>query len=257
MMKNYLRQFEILGVKYDSSMEEIKKAYKCKCLLYHPDKPNGDATKFQELHDAYNDIIKLKEGIVNFLYVFIWYCNNMIKANNIIIHCKVTIEELYTNAIKKISYNYIDSSLCSQTRIVFLELTGWQTEYYLENYGDYDVIKRTYLDLIIYIEIVQDTLTNVQINDIISKYELYTQVNINIFEYYFGVNKIIPYLNDEKITINYNPYENGDTLIVENKGLCNENGERERLYIFLKVDLSKCKKNMSTYYNVINEIFNK
>lgn len=253
---NYLNKFEILGVKYDSSIEEIKKAYRKKCLLYHPDKTNGDATKFQELNDAYNDIIKFKENNFNFLYIFLWICNNVMKSKDIIICCKVTIEELYTNAIKKISYTYIDKSLHSKTRVVFLELMGWQNEYCLEEYGDYDVIKQNYNNLIIHIEIVEDVSTNIYVNSIINKYELCTHVDINIYEYYYGVNKFINYLNNERLYISHNPYENGDTLIIQNKGLCNENEERERLYIFFKVDMSRCKDNMSVYCDVIDEIFN-
>ena len=52
-MKDY---YEILGVKKDSSEDEIKKAYRKLAVKYHPDKNPGDKEaeeKFKEIADAY------------------------------------------------------------------------------------------------------------------------------------------------------------------------------------------------------------
>ena len=49
--------YEILGVKKDSSKEEIKKAYKKLALQYHPDRNKGDKgseEKFKEVGEAYS-----------------------------------------------------------------------------------------------------------------------------------------------------------------------------------------------------------
>lgn len=48
--------YEILGVERNASAEEIKKAYRKKALLYHPDKNQGDSeaeNKFKEAAEAY------------------------------------------------------------------------------------------------------------------------------------------------------------------------------------------------------------
>lgn len=45
--------YEILGVKKDASLDEIKKAYRKKAHQYHPDKQGGDAEKFKEVSQAY------------------------------------------------------------------------------------------------------------------------------------------------------------------------------------------------------------
>jgi len=50
MAKNY---YEILGVSKDATAEEIKKAFRKLAHQYHPDKPNGDETKFKEINEAY------------------------------------------------------------------------------------------------------------------------------------------------------------------------------------------------------------
>jgi len=49
-MKNY---YETLGIKKDSSKDEIKKAFHKLAHLYHPDKKGGDEAKFKEISEAY------------------------------------------------------------------------------------------------------------------------------------------------------------------------------------------------------------
>jgi len=50
MSKDY---YNILGVAKNASKEEIKKAFREKAHLYHPDKPGGDEKKFKEINEAY------------------------------------------------------------------------------------------------------------------------------------------------------------------------------------------------------------
>ncbi len=50
MAKDY---YEILGVSRNATKEEIKKAFRKKAHLYHPDKNGGDGEKFKEINEAY------------------------------------------------------------------------------------------------------------------------------------------------------------------------------------------------------------
>ena len=48
--------YECLGISNNSSSEEIKKAYRKKSLMFHPDKPTGDAEKFKKINEAYQTL---------------------------------------------------------------------------------------------------------------------------------------------------------------------------------------------------------
>jgi len=50
--------YEVLGVEFNATQEEIDKAYKNLARQYHPDKNNGDDTKMVELNEAYKLIGK-------------------------------------------------------------------------------------------------------------------------------------------------------------------------------------------------------
>ncbi|MBD3359205.1 MAG: molecular chaperone DnaJ [Candidatus Buchananbacteria bacterium] len=50
MGKDY---YEILGVAKSASKDEVKKAFREKAHLYHPDKKDGDEKKFKEINEAY------------------------------------------------------------------------------------------------------------------------------------------------------------------------------------------------------------
>jgi molecular chaperone DnaJ len=53
MAKDY---YKILGVNKSANADEVKRAYRKMAHQYHPDKNNGDDTKFKELNEAYQTI---------------------------------------------------------------------------------------------------------------------------------------------------------------------------------------------------------
>jgi len=50
--------FTILGLTPDATINDVKKAYKKLALIYHPDKPTGDAKKFIIIDDAYKYLLQ-------------------------------------------------------------------------------------------------------------------------------------------------------------------------------------------------------
>lgn len=50
---------QILNVSMNTSKEELKTIYKQLVLKYHPDRNNGDSSKFIKIHEAYELLLPL------------------------------------------------------------------------------------------------------------------------------------------------------------------------------------------------------
>ena len=48
--------YDLLGVPSNASMEQIKKQYRKLSLEFHPDRPGGNAAKFKEINEAYEQL---------------------------------------------------------------------------------------------------------------------------------------------------------------------------------------------------------
>ena len=48
--------YDILGVKKESTSDEIKKAFRKLSLKFHPDKPTGNEEKFKQINEAYETL---------------------------------------------------------------------------------------------------------------------------------------------------------------------------------------------------------
>jgi DnaJ-class molecular chaperone len=48
--------YDILGVPTNASMDQIKKQYRKLSLEFHPDRPGGNASKFKEINEAYEQL---------------------------------------------------------------------------------------------------------------------------------------------------------------------------------------------------------
>lgn len=57
-------KYEILGVSPQSSLEQIHRAYREKAKLLHPDTEGGNTAAFQELQQAYQDILKTHSSLL-------------------------------------------------------------------------------------------------------------------------------------------------------------------------------------------------
>jgi len=117
----YKKACELLEVNTDVSIQNIKKQYRLKALLYHPDKnPSEDANaKFQELseayhylldhenHDEYNDEDDETLSDMDYKYYLFTFLKNTIKGNS--------QESLLYAVLKKIT------TLCSEKAIQLLQ----------------------------------------------------------------------------------------------------------------------------------------
>jgi hypothetical protein len=70
------------------------------------------------------------------------------------------------------------------------------------------------------------------------------------------VKKTITYFNNEQIELDFLPHIDGDTQLVDGKGLTNDDDERALLYIFYKVNLQLCDIT-DINESIIKNIFNR
>jgi DnaJ-class molecular chaperone len=251
-------KLKLLNVSKDSSLDEIKKAFRKRILECHPDKKNGSNTEFINLKNAYDDVIKWKTASVNFYILFsiyISYFKNILfsRAKDIQIKVEIHILELYNNETKKIKYSRKTKD-GMRIETLFLELKDWKEEYVIPGYGDYDVINDITTDLKVEICINYDGFNDIHINTCLNLYELYMIIEINLFEYFYGVSRNLKYLDNEVLVLKFNPYESRcDSQTIHGKGLESE-GVRKDLIILYKLDLSNVE-NIEEHYTDIKRIF--
>jgi DnaJ-class molecular chaperone len=51
-----MNYYEVLGVKPNATAEQIKKQYRKLSMEFHPDRPGGNASKFKEINEAYENL---------------------------------------------------------------------------------------------------------------------------------------------------------------------------------------------------------
>lgn len=253
-MDNLEAKYKLLEVDANCTIEDIKKSYRRLCLKYHPDKCNGATEKFIEIKRTYEELLRVKETNINFFIFFFNFINRFGKCNDITVRLNIPLEDIYNKSVKRFTYTRVNDNLIKQREQFFLELIGWKEEYILEGKGDYNVITGKCGNLHIHIEIDCGEFSNLELNKIINLYDLYTTMEINLYEYYYGVKRTLKYFNNTYIQIDYVPYEEGDTQVLEEYGLANDENKRYNLYIFYKIDLKRCNLSKSNE-NLIKNCF--
>ena len=112
MKKNY---YDVLGVNKNASQDDIKKAYRNLSKKYHPDRNNGDDSKFKEINEAYDtlgDENKRKQydnpnpfggGFGNGGFTWSWNSHNVRPMpQNIEAHIEISMTEAYYGCKKNI-----------------------------------------------------------------------------------------------------------------------------------------------------------
>ena len=90
---NYNKACDVLEITNDMSLDNIRKQYKLKALLYHPDKNKSEDAKsqFQEISDAYRYLLKHNEhneddekvlSNMDYKYYLFMFLKNTIKGNS-------------------------------------------------------------------------------------------------------------------------------------------------------------------------------
>lgn len=247
--------FKLLQVDANASTEDIKRAYHSLCLKYHPDKYGGDTEKFVEIQKAYEAIIQYQNTKINFFNVLLSFIHILsVKKDTTLCIC-VKIEDVYHNRIQKIVYHRWNKLFVRERKTIFLDFVEWQETYVLEGMGDYDNFTGQYYNLVVNIELDFSEHLRWSLQKDIDLYELYTTFDINIYEFYYGMESEIDLMNT-KLEISHNPYREGDVKVVKNKGLYNGDNARADIYIIFKVDMFNVSIDFEKDRHILEKIFN-
>lgn len=260
MSTNIKKCFQILNIDCNATLQQIKSSYKNLILKYHPDKNiQNDVSsnhKFHEINTAYNVIIKHKTQSTNlndvefvdiYKYIYLIYTIFPILTmtpHDIILHVDVDIKEIFYNEIKNIKYKVKYGFNTYVTKNVYIDLTNYDQQYVFKQHGDHNIFTKQNSDLIVNINIVFKSEPNININNILDDYELVYNLKINLYEYFYGIDKCISFFN-ESIHIVYEKIYDSSCLYIKSHGLTYLNDENEYvkadLLIIFEVDLRKHK----------------
>ncbi len=122
--------YEILGIKKNATIDEIKRAYRKKALECHPDKTGGDDTEFKKLNEAYETLFDSNKKHAydnpqqnNPLNIFDMFFNqgnsgrnSNIKRSDHHYNINVTLKEIFSGVVKNIKVTVKENCLlCIET----------------------------------------------------------------------------------------------------------------------------------------------
>lgn len=213
--------YKILGCNRNDSLETIKANYRRLSLKFHPDKNNGESETFIQINKAYHSILNETSLVSSFKdnarhYLLMLYL--LMKPKNIQLSLSVSFEDVYNGVIKKINYSrYLKGRKIKD--YIYVHLTNFKESYSMEGYGDENPVTKKCGDLELSFKIDYKENTNIYINNLIDSYDVSYSMKITLYEYYFGFDKDIEFM-DDKINISHHvPWKDGLMMHVKNKGL--------------------------------------
>ena len=247
---NYSNDYKNLGLEIGASKDDIKKTYRKLAKQFHPDKSNlNDYQDFIKITESYNRLINLEEIDIDNEYksdedfkiylnmyieiiknLFKYLCEkkeeykkykenqrkqNIEKTKDITINLNINIEQIFNNEVIKVTVKVLkkkNNELYLDKEDVYISLLNYKYEYIFKDLGDEDLEKKRG-DIIIKINVIDKNLE-------LDKYDIIYNLNISLYEYLYGIKRIIKYFDDE-ITLNetLNINNNKITKIYENKGI--------------------------------------
>lgn len=247
---NYSNDYKNLGLEIGASKEDIKKTYKKLAKQFHPDKSKlSDYQDFIKITESYNRLLNLEEIDIDneyksdedfkiYLNMYIEIIKNLFKylcekkeeykkykenqkkqkiekTKDITINLNINIEQIFNNEVIKVTVKVLkkkNNELYLDKEDVYISLLNYKYEYIFKDLGDEDLEKKRG-DIIININVIDKNLE-------LDKYDIIYNLNISLYEYLYGIKRIIKYFDDE-ITLNetLNLDNNKITKIYENKGI--------------------------------------
>ena len=195
--------YDILELKSNCSLEDIKNSYRQLCKIYHPDRNPEDKNKFIEIKKAYETLV---DEDLRREYDLDLMCSPNCKPQKINIknNIELTLDECYYGCIKKYRlfsgvYDVVIPKYSKPGDIIYLEGLGW-------NGGDLEL------------EIIIVENNNYFLD---SKLNLHYILEIDIWDSILGFDCNIR-IFDEDVNCNIKPFtKNGDMFLLIGKGYPN------------------------------------
>jgi DnaJ-class molecular chaperone len=286
--------YEELGLNDTATLHDIRTAYKKQALRFHPDKPEGNSLKFKRIHQAYQILCdplrrqqrqqqqdsKTTEILEAFLIKVMTELNKKLQEKlhntrkkkqvvpDINVELDVDIKDVFESQVKKIVMKIHENEHNTKTTLkpFYISLNNYQDVYCFPGEGDGGS------DIRIKLNIVSKELPHIQQDNIISKYNLYIEVPLSLYEYYYGMTKTIKFYAED-IMVNMKPYGTISTLdvtdnmdkykfvhIIHDKGLpyVDDNDEQRRgdLYIHFYLNLPSISESvLETHESMLKTLF--
>lgn len=248
--------YEILGLSYPSSKDEIKNRYYELAKKHHPDKLSHLSDEEKVNHEEMLKKINVAYELLSksdFEYSSksdwkgIWSSVENFMMNN------YSLEDLFVNVIK-VAKEYKKQK--TQDHYITVNVTleevhqrkDKKLRLFLKNIKDpvfitvdcgcYPSFLYTYIDehnsspLFIYITFNLLDHSLYSLDNMFNTYNLYMSLDISLYEYFNGATKIIKYLDNTDLEINI-PSCSDKTIIILNKGLFN----KDNLTVYLSIHL--------------------
>ncbi len=304
--------YEELGLNIDATPQDIRNAYKKQALRFHPDKTEGNDIKFKRINQAYqilndpfqkqlydtkyknttseesakiledflsNIVTVLHEKLKEKLNSKIDTCNtspatsaktqnstSTTESKSLRIELNVDIKDVYNEDVKKVVIK-VRNQEKDALKPFYIPLCNHQDVYCFEGDGDNGG------DVHIKLNIVSNCMPHIKQDSLVSKYNLYIEAELSLYEYYYGVERSIPFY-DEDIFISLPPFASGGggdntethfVHVIYNKGLpyINDNDEQVRGDLFIHFTLMlpqlcqdgllSCRTLLKTFFHGKNE----
>lgn len=266
---------EWLGLDSSATKDDIKAAYRKLALKYHPDKcQDNTSEQFTKINEAYEFLSKWDgplSPVNTFDDVIDWgsMFDNLLskltetmqkkmekkKASKgqhtkqprppkqqqpaITIKMPVTLDDIYNAKIKKLVIKVIDEDGQSKAEELYISLFNYKTKYTFKNKGDYDAVIKTRTDIVVTLDIAEHPL--IKIDKVISKFDLFIEFDISLYDYYCRTYLALPYLNGELVEVE-NMHPGMKCALLKQKGLPyydkdNEEDTRGDLFIHFNLVL--------------------
>lgn len=298
--------YDILGISKTACKDEIKKAFRKLALIYHPDKITGDRIKYDEIQEAYQFLIDdgkrkiydaslninndMVQGLLNVMLDIIKKQFDVTrdhipkkappphpspstpqavkKVDPIIVKVNVTLDEIYRGDIKKVVVR-VRRDETWKKHIIYINLIEHKSQYIFQDQGDHMYNEKG--DIIINVNVKEHAY--VKQDKILCDFDLYVEEYISLYEYMYGTEVNLHFLNDEIITVKTKPLTesqgHNDKMtfykmhITEGMGLPYIEGKEVKygnLYVYLYLVIKPLSENeeirnfLKLYFNDVDKV---